>query len=178
MLAIPSVIVGGLLAKAMLYSGVDSLLTPSLTVLPLYNVLATVAQNYQNAWQAILQALHGLPFWFAVAGIVAAWINYMAYPKLPELLAQKFRWIYYVLVKQYGFDAFNEQVVVRCAWFLSWIFYHYGDEKLLDESIVDGSGRTMTRISLVVKRLQSGYLYHYAFVMILGLVAFLIWKVF
>ncbi len=78
---------------------------------------------------------------------------------------------------KYGFDAFNWIVFVRGGRALANLFFRVGDLKVLDHFIVDGSGRNATRVARFMRRLQSGYLYHYVFVMILGLLAFLIWLV-
>ena len=176
LLAIPSVFLGGLLAKHMLYSGPHNILAPSLTVLAKWNVLPILARDWHGAWFAILQSFAHAPFWFAAAGVVVAWIGYRR-PCLPAMLSAKFKWVTCLLKHQYFFDAFNDWFFVKGTKNLAKVLYHVGDEKILDDGMVNGSGRGIEVLSRLVKRMQSGYLYHYAFVMVLALVAFLIWKI-
>ena len=76
---------------------------------------------------------------------------------------------------QYGFNQFNNLVFVRGTRKLSHFFYHVADMKILDGWIVNGAGHSIQRLSALLRRLQSGYLYHYAFAMIIGLLVFLGW---
>lgn len=176
-LAIPSVILGFLLVKKMLYASPD-LLGSSVTVLPQFNVMSILSSEFHNVWHYTFIAITHLPCWFAVFGIVLAWVNCIGLPKLPEILRQRFAWIYYVLIKKYGFDSFNQLVIVRMTRWLSNFFFRYTDEKLLDGYIVNGSGRNVTRVAKLARLLQSGYVYHYVFVMIVGVLAFLLWMFF
>lgn len=173
-LAVPSVFIGMLLAVPMLYS-VPGLLGHTIFVLPGHNVLMIMAQHFHTLLFTTLEALKDLPFWFAVAGIFIAWLSYVQFPKLPNVLQHRLRLLYRILVEKYGFDAFNNLVFVRGARLLSSVFYHYADLKLIDSWMVNGSGKGINRISAWLKKLQTGYLYHYAFVMILGLFIFLGW---
>jgi NADH-quinone oxidoreductase subunit L len=78
-------------------------------------------------------------------------------------------------VYKYGFDEFNDHVIMRGTRSLAEVFFEVGDVKILDDTLVNGSGRVVTWISNVVRRVQSGYLYHYALVMIVGLLLLLYW---
>ena len=176
LLAIPSVLIGGLLAKHMLYSGSHNILASSIVVNAKANTLAILAHDWHGAWFAILQAFVHAPFWFAIAGIVVAWFGYRN-NKFPAWMATKFSWVTAIINHQYGFDAFNDWVFVKGVRKLASVMYHVGDEKILDDGMVNGAGRGIEALSRLVKRMQSGYLYHYAFVMVLALVVFLIWKV-
>ena len=91
------------------------------------------------------------------------------------MLAGRLPWLYEVLIKKYGFDRFNEVVFVKGTEKLSHFFYRFTDMKIIDEFFVNGSGTRVEKLSGLVRRMQSGYLYHYALVMILGLVGLLIW---
>jgi NADH-quinone oxidoreductase subunit L len=93
------------------------------------------------------------------------------------LFRKYFSWVYRLLVAQYGFDIFNQWFFVRGTRRMSEFFYHVGDLKVIDSGMVDGSGYGVARISQWLRKLQSGYLYHYVFVMIAGLLGFLIWLV-
>lgn len=173
-LAIPSLILGGLLVQKMLFSTPD-LLGSSVLVLPQYNVLAKMAVDYQGILAMILHAFASLPFWFAICGILLAGFNTLLAPQIPAIAQQRLPWLYKILVYKYGFDAFNQFFFVRGTQWISEVFYRYGDLKLIDDGVVDNTGRGMVLLAKVLRVFQSGYLYHYVLVMIIGLVAFLLW---
>lgn len=118
-----------------------------------------------------------LPIELSVAGIVLAWILYNRLPTWPTKLAKYFSVLYNVLVYKYGFDWFNEHAIMPSVRFLANVFFKVGDEKIVDDTFVNGSGRLMTRLSLVARKLQSGYLYHYVLLMLAGLIILLYWIV-
>jgi NADH-quinone oxidoreductase subunit L len=176
LLAIAAIMVGFLLAYPMLYQH-HGMLTQSLYVLPNYNVLAKLTEDYHGVWQLALHAVISLPFWLAVGGIVAAWWCYVYQPRLPTLLASKFNGPYHVLLAKYGFDDFNQFVFVRGTRGLAQILYKYGDVRIIDEGLVNGSGRLIAWAANTLKRLQTGYLYHYALAMIIGVLALILWQI-
>src|SRR3990167_885673 len=173
-LAIPSLVLGLLLVHWFLYATPD-LLGDSVTVLPQYQVLGEMQASFQGVWRMTLHAVQSVPVWFALAGIFMAWLNVMIMPKIPIFLQRYFPLLHTFLVKQYGFEAFNHFFFVRGTRFLSNFFYQNADLKLIDHYMVDGTGRNVSRISRFFRFLQSGYLYHYAFAMIIGLLVFLFW---
>ncbi len=173
-LAIPSVISGFMLVEKMLYSQ-QSLLGNSIFVLPQNDVLTKLAANYHGTLGLINEAVASLPFWLGIAGIVVAWFCYVLAPQVPAFFAQRFNWIYKLFVSKYGFDDFNHIVLVQGSQKMAEEFYEVGDIKILDHRLVHGSGRGIYLLSKVLRKLQSGYLYHYAFVMIIGLLVLLAW---
>lgn len=176
-LAIPSLFIGAALVGSILYQS-QGLLGNSLLVLPQYDVLKELAAGYKNPWDLIIEALHTFTFWFAISGILLAWICYIKVPQIPALMTKRFHWLYNVLLCKYGFDDFNQIVFVQGSQRLARIFFHIGDEKILDHQLVNGSGRAIAWASRMGRKLQSGYLYHYAFAMIIGLLGFLVWLLF
>ncbi|MBA2657539.1 MAG: NADH-quinone oxidoreductase subunit L [Tatlockia sp.] len=174
LLAIPSVIIGYILYMPILYN-TPSLIGKSLFVLPQYNVLAELAKEVKSPLQAALHAPTSIIFWLTLAGILIAWICYIAIPTIPAKLAKRFSWIYRFLLNKYGLDTFNDFVFIRGAKALGRFFYHTGDQVLIDGVIVNGSSRTLRWFAQKGHIIQSGYLYHYATVMILGLIFFLCW---
>ena len=128
-----------------------------------------------NPYTMTIDACLSWPFWLSVSGIVIAWFSYVKYPNLPIIISERFAIFYRILIEKYGFDALNNLVFVRGGQALSRFFYYVTDLKLIDGWMVNGSGRGINRISKLMRRLQSGYLYHYVFAMILGLVLFLAW---
>ena len=177
LLAVPSIFIGYVLFMPMLYNA-PTLLAKSLFVLPEHNVLAELATEIHSPWQMALQAFEGATFWLTLSGIALAFIGYSAFPKLPGVLATRFSWIYRLLVNKYGFDSFNQYVFVAGSKLMGRFFYNVGDQKLIDGLIVNGSGRTIRWASKVGRTFQSGYLFHYVTIMVLGLFTFLCWLIF
>ena len=121
-------------------------------------------------------ALHGfvtLPFWLMVAGLVVAWYCYLINPKVPAAIKRNLSGINRILDNKYYADWFNEQVVARGARCLGHGFWKGGDRGLIDGLIVNGSARLVGWVAAVSRHLQSGYIYHYAFAMIIGIMALL-----
>lgn len=175
-LAIPSVIVGYLLYMPMLFNA-PSLLGASITVLPGLDVLAELAKEVVSPLRSALDAPMTLTFWITIAGVFFAWIAYIWKPGIPALLASHAHWLYRILVNKYGFDAFNDKVFVDGTKGTGNILYEVGDQTLIDGMIVNGSGRLIRWFSSIGRGIQTGYLYHYATVMVLGLLGFLCWLI-
>lgn len=175
-LAIPAVFLGMFMIYPILYA-VPSLLGKSIFVLPKYNVLAEMAKDYKGAFYMFYHSPLTVPFWFSVGGVVSAWFMVIVAPKIPVFLKRYLPFLYRILIDQYGFDTFNSFFFVRGGKSLANFFFKFGDLKLIDNYMVDGTGRSANRVAELMRRLQSGYLYHYVFVMIIGLLAFLIWLV-
>lgn len=176
-LAIPSVLSGAMLVGKMLYQS-PSLLGNSIFVLPQHDVLTKLAIDYQGALNLVGQSLHQLAFWLGIAGVLTAWLCYVVFPRLPVVFATQFVWIYKILTNKYGFDAFNQWFFARGSQKVAQEFYEVGDLKILDNQLVYGSGRGVVVLSKILRKLQTGYLYHYAFAMILGLLVLLGWLLF
>lgn len=174
LLAIPSIILGYVLYMPMLFD-TPTLLGKSLFVLPQHNVLGEIAKEVSSPWQEALHAVTTLTFWITMAGILIAWICYIAFPSIPAVLSRRLSWLYRILINKYGFDAFNNLVIVRGSKGLGRFFYNTGDQKLIDGLIVNGTGRTVRWFAQRGRAMQSGYLYHYATVMVFGLFIFLCW---
>ena len=173
-LAIPSLIAGGVLIGPMLFS-TPRLLGASIFVLPEHNVLLSLAKDYQGAKLMALTAARTETFWLALSGILVAGIFNLAWPELSTLLKKRFSWVYGILINKYGFDEFNQKIIVKgCRW-LGDFFYQVSDLKIIDGVFVNGPGKLIRFAAVYGRRIQTGYLYHYALAMMLGLVAFLGW---
>jgi NADH-quinone oxidoreductase subunit L len=166
-LAIPSVALGWFLFEPMLMK--NGWLANATRVLPIHQT----AEASLNPLTALLLCWQEPSFWFALLGILAAWISVMKYPYFDERLAKRFAWTHRLLLHKYGFDAFNQWVFVRGGKRLASFLFNVADLQWLDGYIVNGTGRLVNRISLKLRQLQSGYLYHYAFAMILGILVLL-----
>ncbi|HAT4472301.1 TPA: NADH-quinone oxidoreductase subunit L [Legionella pneumophila] len=176
LLAIPSIILGYVLYMPILFD-TPTLLGSSIFVLPEHNVLAELAHEVSSPFASAVHAIYSLPFWITVLGAVIAWVYYIAVPSIPGYLARYFSIIYSILLNKYGFDRFNELFFVKGARGLGIAFYKIGDQKLIDGAVVNGSGRLVRWFSGKGRKIQSGYIYHYATVMVFGLLAFLCWLI-
>jgi NADH-quinone oxidoreductase subunit L len=125
----------------------------------------------------VWSALSALPVWFAALGVFTAWLFFLKKPALADSAARSFKWLYTILVDKYGFDWFNEHVIMAGARLLGGGLWRFGDQIVIDDGLVNGSARTVGWLGSVMRYAQSGYLYHYAFAMILGLSALLMWLI-
>lgn len=174
-LAIPSVLIGGQLVNSMVLQG--NLLTGAITVLPIHQAAIALGADYIDARAMMIDALLTPAFWLASLGVLTAWICYIRVPVIPGKAAVRFSYIYRILVDKYGFDNFNEWFFVKGTRKLASFLYKVGDIKLVDDFMVNGSGRLIAFISSVTRKVQSGYLYHYALAMIIGLLLLIAWIV-
>lgn len=173
-LAVPSIIAGSLFITPMLFSN-PRMLGTSIFVLPQHDVLKQLALHFEGTKMMAIHATHSLPFWLAIAGIFSAWFFNLYVPQFAEMLKKRFAFLYSIMVRKYGFDDFNQIVFVHGSRWLGQVFYQVTDLKLIDGLFVNGSGKAIRWFSSVSRRMQTGYLYHYALAMVLGLLVFLGW---
>ena len=170
LLAIPSVAIGWMYVDQMAFG---QFFGDAIFVLPQHDVLGEVAKMFHGAdsiaWAMVLHSVFTLPFWLAAGGVATAWFLYMKRPELPALIQQRFSLLHTIFINKYGFDRFNEIVFAGGSRGLGNILWKYVDMKLIDGFIINGSAKTVAWISLIMRRMQTGYLYTYAFAMILGL---------
>jgi NADH-quinone oxidoreductase subunit L len=147
-----------------------------LIILAIASIVIGMIVKQAEALELALHAFTSLPFWLAIAGIATAWFCYLIRPTVPTMLANKLSWLYTLLIKKYGFDDFNQIVFVRGTRGIAQLLYKYGDQRLIDDGLVNGSGRLIQWISATLKRLQTGYIYHYALAMIIGVLVLVLWQ--
>lgn len=176
LLAIPSVLAGQVLIDPMLFAPVK-LLGTSIFVLPEHDVLGEIAKHYEGAKVMALQAGKNFSFWLSIIGILLAWLFICMVPAMSTFLKERFATLYMILQKKYGLDDFNQFVFVRGARNTGEALYQTGDVKLIDNIFVNGSGHLIEWIAKTSRRLQTGYIYHYALVMVIGLFILLAWYV-
>jgi NADH-quinone oxidoreductase subunit L len=169
LLAIPSVVIGYLTIGS-LFSGWFG---GSIVVNEANDVVADLAKEFAGAGAAILHAPLHLPFWLAAGGVFSAWYLYLKNTALPAKIQQRLSFVYRILVNKYYFDWFNENVLAALARIFGKVLWKAGDGALIDGVLVDGSARTIGWFASVIRRVQTGYVYTYAFAMVLGLAAFL-----
>lgn len=174
LLAIPSVFLGYYLMEPMLY-GKPSLLANAITVLPSHNVLADMPLDERHPVSMMTHALTSATFLLTLSGIFVAWLGYIAMPSLPAMIAKRFSWIYNLLLNKYGFDSFNERVLIPMTKGLGKFFYGFGDRCLIDGFVVSGAAKFVSLTAKIGRKSQTGYLFHYTFAMVMGLLVFLLW---
>jgi NADH-quinone oxidoreductase subunit L len=142
-------------------------------VSPSHAVVAELAKTYHGVVPMILHGLTTAPFWFALSGLAAAWYLYIARPDLPVVLRRKAGWLVTVLQEKYYFDRFNDWFFAGGARLLGTGLWKGGDVAIIDNVFVNGSARLVGWFSTVIRHFQSGYIYHYAFTMIIGVLLLL-----
>ncbi len=171
-LAIPSIL-AGLIFFGPVISGEH--FGNSLFTLDSHDVTQEIVEGYngRTGVMLILSAIsHGmltLPFWLAVGGIISAWYCYCRNPAFPARIATTAGPIYRILQNKYGFDNFYQALFARGSVMSGKLLYKYFDAGLIDGALVNGTASTVAAISVVMRKIQTGYTYHYAFVMIIGL---------
>ncbi len=170
LLAIPSVIIGGLTISSVLYG---DYFANVVFVQEAHDVLGQLKESYHGPMGMILHGMTTAPFFLMAAGIATAWYLYMKKPELPGKIKNTFRLFYDILDNKYGFDAFYEKVIASGTRGLGNLFSKVGDAIIIDGLIVNGSAKSVAWFSSMIRQVQTGYLYHYAFVMILGLIGLL-----
>ena len=139
-----------------------------------HNVLSKIATEYHGTFSFITHAFLYPPVYLALSGLFVAWLCYIKYPSLPEKIVKHIGIIYQILVNKYGFDEFNQIVFAGGARKIGNFLSQVGDIRLIDDALVNGSARTIRLFSNTIRNIQSGYLYHYAFAIIIGLLMLLV----
>jgi len=172
-LAIPSVLIGGLAIGPML--GGHFFDGAVLVNLEKHPAMEMVAEHGAHAMEMGLHAVLTPPFWLALAGVVLAWLFYWKKPMYPGTLAARVKPLQRLLENKYYFDWFNENVIARLSRGLGATFWTVGDKGLIDGLAVNGSALTVGALARLVRRVQTGFLYSYAFWMVIGLALLLGW---
>jgi NADH-quinone oxidoreductase subunit L len=176
LLAIPSVVIGFMTIEPMLYG---EFFKGAIAVnAEKHPVMQELAHAFHGPVAMAIHALTTAPFWLALAGVASAWYMYLVNPAVPAAFARILRPLVVLLENKYFLDWFNENILARGARLLGTGLWKGGDRALIDGLLVNGSWRVVGWISSKVRHLQSGYLYHYALVMILGifvLMTYFVW---
>ena len=138
-------------------------------------MVGELGHDFAGAGRFALHALVSAPFWLAALGVGSAWFFVLKRPDLAVALRERLSWLYKILVNKYYFDWFNENVLAAFTRGLGKVLWHGADQGVIDGIAVNGSANTVGWMSGIMRQLQSGYLYSYAFWMVLGLVFMLGW---
>ena len=175
LLAIPSVLIGFFTIEPMLFG---DFFKDAITVNhEIHHAMSDLGEEFHGAWVMAEHAFSSLPFFLALAGVVLSFYMYMINPALPAAIERMFKPVHTLLVNKYYLDAFNEHILARGTRLLATGLWRGGDQTVIDGWLVNGSWRLVGRVSQVARRLQTGYLYHYALLMILGMFGLITWFV-
>jgi NADH-quinone oxidoreductase subunit L len=174
LLAIPSLIIGWITVEHVLFGGYFG---NAIQVLPAHDVLGHVKEEFHGSAQFVLHAFTGAPVYLAAAGVLGAWYLYIKRTDLPGQIATRVSGLYKLLANKFYFDEVYQAVFAGGSRGLGTALWRVGDVALIDGGMVNGSARVVGWLSGLLRHLQSGYLYHYAFAMVIGLSALLAWYV-
>ena len=172
LLAIASVGIGYLMIQPMLYGG---FFKDSIVVAAVHPAMADMQRHFLGAWGMAMHSVSTLPFWLMVAGVAVAWVLYILKPEVPAAIRARFDFIYRVLDNKYYFDWFNENVLAALARGMGKGLWKGGDQGLID-GLINGSARAVGGLGGAVRLLQTGFIYWYALVMVLGVFVLLSWQ--
>ncbi len=176
LLAIPSVVIGYLTIDGLLFG--DFLKDAIFVDAAKHPAMHDLAHHFHGA---VAMALHGfqtLPFFLAAGGVVTAYVFYMVAPQIPATFAKVLRPLIVIGENKYFLDWFNENVIAAGSRLLGRGLWKVGDQTIIDGLLVNGSAKLVGIIGSLIRLFQTGYLYHYALVMILGVFALMTWFVF
>jgi NADH-quinone oxidoreductase subunit L len=171
-LAIPSLFIGFLTEQTVLFRGYFS---DSIRVLEKDDVVAEVAREWHGPVEFALHSFLGFAPWLAALGVLTAWYFVLHRPAAGDAVRVRFAGINRVLDNKYYFDWFNENVIARLTRGIGLVLWRGGDQAIIDGGMVNGSAGLVGWLAGVTRQLQSGFLYTYAFWMIIGLAALLGW---
>lgn len=174
LLAIPSLFIGWLTVEPILFGNYFG---SAIHVDEAHNVLSELAREFHGSGEFVLEAFKHAPVWLAFAGVFTAWWLYIKKPELPARIAVTFAPLYKLLVNKFYFDEIYFAVFAKGSRELGTSLWKVGDAGLIDGVLVNGSARTVGWLASVVRGIQTGRLYGYAFAMIIGLAAMLGWFV-
>ena len=168
LLAIPSVCAGWVIGTVLYgkYFGA------AIYFSPLHPVMEELERHFHGVVPMILHGLTSLPFWFTLAGLAVAWYLYIVRPDLPRVLRAKAGVLVTILMEKYGFDRFNDWFFAGGARLVGGGLWKGGDVAVID-GFINGAARAVGWMAAVIRYLQSGYIYHYAFAMIIGMLVLL-----
>lgn len=172
LLAIPSVIIGFFAISPLVFG---DFFKNVIFVGENHKALEELAHEFHGPIAMAVHSLTSAPLWLAIAGVVTAYYFYMVNPRVPAWFKDKFSAIYTLLDNKYYMDKFNDVVFAGGARMLGTGLWTIGDKGLIDGLVVNGSAKVVNWFSKVTRLWQSGYIYHYAFVMIIGVLGFLVW---
>jgi NADH-quinone oxidoreductase subunit L len=174
MLAIPSLVIGWFTVEPVLFGGFFG---DAIVVEQGRDVLARMGEHWHGPMALLSHAWQTPVFWLAIAGLVTAWFLYLKRPDLPAAIREKTDGLYNLLDRKYYFDDLYIKGFAAWGRNIGTVLWKRGDQFLIDGVLVNGTANSVGKLAGVMRHLQSGYLYTYAFAMIIGLTMFLGWLI-
>jgi len=174
LLAIPSAIIGWFTVKDVLFADYFG---ESIVVLPAHDVLAHIGESFHGSLALFQHAWQTPVFWLAAAGAFTAWFLYLKRPDIPVAIKSRLSGLYTLLDRKYYFDDLYINGFASWGRSLGSFLWEKGDLLVIDGILVDGTAKTVGKLAGVMRQLQTGYLYTYAFAMIIGLTMLLSWLI-
>jgi NADH-quinone oxidoreductase subunit L len=175
LLSIPAVMIGWVAIQPMLFG---DLFKGIIMVSSTHDVLAQVGSHFLGAWSFVLHGLLSPAVWLAAAGVLLAWLTTMKFPVVAQQAEQRFSWLSRLLKNGFGFDDFNKVVFEKGSLGLGRGLWKWSDVKVIDGFMVNGTAHSVGRLADVSRLMQTGLMYHYAFVMIFSVLAIMTWVLF
>ncbi len=172
LLAIPSAIIGWFTVEPVLFG---EYFQEAIFETDRHDVLARMAGHWHGSMDLVTHAFTTPIFWLAAAGVFTAWFLYLKRPDLPAKISARFSGLYTVLENKYYFDDLWIKGFAAGGRRIGQFLWQKGDERIIDGVMVNGTANTVARLAGVLRQLQTGYLYHYAFAMFIGMTLFLGW---
>jgi NADH-quinone oxidoreductase subunit L len=174
LLAIPSVYSGWAYIDRVLFG---NFFGSSIMIAQQHAGLATMTEEWHGPWEFVAHGVTALPFWLALAGIATAWFLYIRRPELPAILRERGGAFYALFANNYYIDRFNDWFFAGGFRRIGALFSDIGDRSIIDGFFVNGAAKVVAAAAALLRHIQSGYIYHYAFTMIIGVFALLTWWV-
>jgi NADH-quinone oxidoreductase subunit L len=173
LLAIPSVLIGYFAVQPLLFG--DFFSGAIVIDSAKHTAMTELAREFHGAGAMALHGLKAPPFWLALAGVGLAYLFYMVKPEIPTTIKARCGFLYRLLENKYYLDWLNEHVIARAARVVGTGFWRGGDQALIDGVLINGSARGIGKLAALGKRLQTGHLYWYALVMLMGVIGLMTW---
>ncbi len=174
MLAIPSVIIGWITVNDVLF---NNYFGDAIVVSSAHDVLAHIGESFHGSLGLLEHAPQTAVFWLAAGGVFSAWFLYLKRPDLPATIKSKLSGVYTLLDNKYYFDDLYIKGFAAGGRRIGTFLWEKGDELIIDGIIVNGTARSVGRLAGVMRQIQTGYLYTYAFAMIIGMTLLLSWLI-
>ncbi len=175
LLAIPAVVIGWPMIGPLLFG---DFFGDAIFVQPANDVLGELGTDFHGPLGFLLHGLRSPVLLLAAAGVLVAWYLYLKRPDIPALIRDRFTTLNAVLVNKYGFDTLVEKWIPRGSTGVGSVLWRVGDVTLIDGAAVNGSARVVGWVAAIVRQIQTGYLYTYAFAMIIGLASLIFWALY
>ena len=172
LLAIPAAVIGWVTVGPVLFGNYFG---DAIVVSEGHDVIGHMASAWQGSLQLLQHAVMTPVFWLTAGGVFSAWFLYLKRPDIPEMIRDRFSGLYNLLDRKYYFDDLYIKGFAAGGRAFGKFLWQKGDELIIDGILVNGTARTVGRLAGVMRQLQTGYLYSYAFAMIIGLTMLLGW---